>query len=392
LGLQTALGTTRIATHGYASPEVERAFARARDLCRALGDPPQVIPVLYGLCLFRMVRADLEGAYAEGQQLLLAAQQAENEGYILGCTVQLGVSALYMGHLEEARRHLEQAAARYDPSEHAGLAYRHGQDPGVTALSYLSWVLWVQGYPEQAREKAGAAIVLAEKLNHPYSLGLARAFMAKLHELLREWRECQSQAEAALQVANAGRFSLWRAMARMLRGTAIGYQGRTDEGIAELSAGLTELEATGTRLAAPYFRARLAEAFLLVGRREEGLRAVEEASSHVEQAWWLPEQHRIRAELLLLAPRAEAEAEAALRQALETASSQGAKVLELRAMTSLARLQSRQGSGRDGLERLAQCYAAFTEGFDLPDLQEAKALMSELRLQPNHDALDLTAS
>jgi predicted ATPase len=177
----------------------------------------------------------------------------------------------------------------------------------------------------------------------------------------------------------------------MLRGTAIAYQDQPEDGIAELSAGLTELEATGTRLAAPYFRARLAEAYLLAGRREEGLGAVEETLSHVDQGWWLPEQHRIRAELLLLAPGAETEAESALRQALEAASSQGAKVLELRAMTSLARLQSQQGHAGDGLEKLARCYAAFTEGFDLPDLQEAKALVDELQLQPSLYALDPTA-
>ena len=378
LGLQTALGTTRIATHGYASPEVERAFARARELCRNLGDPPQVIPVLYGLCLFRLVRAELESAQKEGLQLLQIAKRAEDDGYILGCQVQLGVSALYMGRFRDARRRLEGAAAQYDPGRHAALAHRHGQDPGVTALAYLSWVLWAQGYAEQARQKANAALALASQINHPYSLGLARAFRAKLHELLREWPECQAQAQAALQVANDGRFSLWQAMARMIQGTAYAYLGQTEQGIAELSTGLADLQATGTQLAAPYFRARLAEACLLSGRWSDGLRALEESLRQTQQAWWLPEQYRLQAELLLHDPDGETRAETLLRRALDVASAQGSKMLELRAAMSLARLLQKQDRPAEGRLHLATCYAGFTEGFDTDDLQEAKKLLAEL--------------
>jgi predicted ATPase len=164
----------------------------------------------------------------------------------------------------------------------------------------------------------------------------------------------------------------------MLRGTATAYQGRAEEGISELSEGLAGLEATGTRLAAPYFRARLAEAYLLSGRRQEGLGAIEESLSSAEQAWWLPEQYRIQAELLLLAPDAAVDAEATLRQALAAARRQGSKMLELRAATSLARLLHDQDRAAEGRQLLADCYARFTEGFDTRDLQEARALLDEL--------------
>ena len=378
LGLQTTLATTMTATHGYASPEVERAYARARELCRSLGDPPQVIPVLYGLCLFQMVRGELERAHEEGQRVLLLAQDAGDNAYVLGCKVQLGVSAFYMGRFGESRRHLEQAAAQYNPNQHADLAHRHGQDPGVTALSYLSWLQWVDGYPEQARETSQAALALAEQLNHPYSLGLAMAIAAKLHELLREWPECQAQAEATLRLADVGRFSIWQAMARMLRGTALVHQGHPDEGIAQLSEGLADLKATGTQLAAPYFRARLAEAYLLSGKAEEGLEAVETSLESAEQAWWLPEQCRIRAELLMLTPDAEAGAEASLRRALDAAKRQGSKMLELRTTTSLARQLQVQGRGAEGRDLLAACYQWFTEGLHTADLREARELLDEL--------------
>jgi predicted ATPase len=379
LGLQTSLGTTLIATRGYASPQMEQTFARARELCRALGDPPQVIPVLYGLCMFRTVRAELKQAYEEGEQLLLLAQRAGDVGYILGCHAQLGGTAMYLGRFDDARAHLEQAITLYDPSQHRDLAYHHGQDPCVTALSYLSRVLWFQGYSEQAMARQNATLDLARGLNHPHSLGLAISWASVLNEMMRQWPECQTQAEEALQLASQGHFPLWQATAAMVHATAIAYQGHVEEGIAELSQGLAAFEETGARLALPYFRARLAELYLLAGRQEDGLNALEESLYHTEQVWWLPEQYRLRAELLLLAPGAEAEAEASLRQALDLAKSQKSRSLELRAAMSLARLLQKQGRAAEGRDLLAECYAWFTEGFETRDLQEARELLEVLQ-------------
>jgi len=378
LALQTSLGTTLIATHGYASPQVEHAFARARELCRTLGDPPQVIPVLYGLCLFRLVRAEVAKAHEEAEQLLFLAQQAGDTSYILGCHALAGASAIYLGRFDVARAHLEQVIADYDRNQHSGLAHQQGQDPCVAALAYLCWMLWVQGYPEQALQKAHAALDLAKELAHPYSLAMAMAYSAKLLELMRDWPACQAQAQATLQAANQGHFSLWQSMASLVHGTALVHQDGPDAGIGELSHGLASLKATGALLSAPYVRARLAEAYLLVGRREEGLQAIDESLSDPEQAWWLPEQHRLRTELLLLGPGCETEAEATLRKALEVARSQKSKSLELRVAVSLARLLRQQGRAAEGQRLLAECYAWFTEGFDTADLQEVRELLNVL--------------
>ena len=164
----------------------------------------------------------------------------------------------------------------------------------------------------------------------------------------------------------------------MLHGVAIAFQGLVEEGLVEISQGLVGFGATGTRLSLPKYRAELAEVYLLAGRQEDGLNALEESLSSGEHAWWLPEQHRIRAELLLLEPGNEAKAEAALRQALGLARSQNSRSLELRAATSLARLLQNQERVAEGRELLAECYAWFTEGFGTPDLQEAEELLKEL--------------
>jgi predicted ATPase len=378
LGLQTSLGTALTATHGYAAPQVEQAFSRARELCRALGDPPQVIPVLYGLSLFRLVRAELNRSHEDGEQLLSLAQRAGNVGYIMGCQAQLGATAMYLGRLQEARELLEQVISAYDRNEHADLAYQHGQDPCVAALSYLPWVLWVQGYPEQALQRSREGLELARELEHAYSLTMAMVFSAKLHELLRLWPECQAHAEAALDAANQKGFSLWKAMGTLVHGPALAYQGRHEEGIAILTQGLARLEATGAVLSATYASARLADIYLLLGRRDDGQGALEESLSTIEQRWWLPEQYRLHAELLLLEPGAEDDAEASLRQALRVAQEQQSKSLELRAAMSLARLLRRQGRSAEGRDLLRQVYDWFSEGLDTPDLRDARELLAQL--------------
>lgn len=217
-----------------------------------------------------------------------------------------------------------------------------------------------------------------EVLAHPHTSTLAAFFASTFHQLVRQWPQCQAEAERALALAGRGRFPFWQAGCTMLRGSALARRGAGDEGIAVLQEGLARWEATGTRVALPYFRARLAEAFLGAGRRQEGLGALEQSFFHGEEVWWHAEQHRLHAELLLLAPGNEAEAEIALRRALQIARDQKAKSLELRAAKSLARLLRGLGRTAEGRELLAGCYAWFGEGFDTADLREARDLLEDM--------------
>jgi predicted ATPase len=378
LGLQTSLGTTLIAMNGYACPEVEYTYARARELCRALGDPPQVIPVLFGLCLFYMMRGELRKAREEGERVLQLAQQAGEFGYVVGVHFPLGQTFLMQGDLERSRGHLEQVGVLYDPRRDRDLAREQVHDPAVASLLFLSWTLWLQGYPEQAMAKMEAALKLAEELNHPYTTAQAALLASCFHQLLRQWPRCQAQAERALELSDQGHFRFLQAGSTMHRGSALVHHGRVEEGIAVLRHGLAAWEATGTQLALPYSHTRLAEAFLLAGRPSEGLRVLDKSFYSVEEVWWLAEQYRVRAELLLLAPGFETEAEASLQQALNVARSQKSKSLELRAAMSLACLRRQQGRASEGRELLAKCYGWFTEGFDTADLQEARALLDAL--------------
>ncbi len=378
LGLQTSLGTALVAVHGFACPEIERTYARARELSHSLGDPPQVIPVLYGLCLSYLMRGKLRRAREEGSRLLELAQQAGDMGHVVGAHFALGQIFLMQADLERARSHLERVVDLYDAARDHDLALWQVHDPAVASLLFLSWVLWLQGFAEQATIRLEAALTLAAELQHPYTTTQAALLASCFHQFMREWSECQAQAEWAMELSAQRDFQFLRAGCVMHRGSALVHQGQVEEGIAVLEEGVADWDATGTQLALPYAWARLAEAYLLAGKRASGLRVIDESFESAEEAWWWPEQYRIRGELLLLAPASEVEAESSLRQALEVARVQESHSLELRAAMSLARLLRQKGQSSEGRRLLQECYERFTEGLDTQDLLDAKALLDVL--------------
>jgi predicted ATPase len=159
-------------------------------------------------------------------------------------------------------------------------------------------------------------------------------------------------------------------------------QGQSEAGLAQVRQGIAAWQATGAALNVPYFCTMLAEVSAHLGHPADGLQALAEAHTLVEQQeerWWEAEVCRLRGVLLLRQPGIpQEEAEAWLRRALNTARRQEAKSLELRAAMSLARLWQQQGKHADARELLAPVYNWFTEGFDTADLQEARALLDVL--------------
>lgn len=361
---------------------LDRALAGHGRVCFVVGEAGSgktgLVPALYGLSTCHFVRAELRQVIGEGTQLLELAKRAGETGYELACKLVLGAAATHMGNLEEARNHLEAVVAQYDADRHGQLVHLLGHDPSVGALSYLSFVLWHQGYPEQALVAKERARAVADALDHPYSAGYAASFAAMLHQMLGQPGECQAEGERALAIGREGGYPMWVAIGALTTGWAMAPRGQSAAGIALLRDGLAGWTGSGARLALPYQRSLLADAYLAAGRRSEGLQAIISSFCCPDDVWWLPEQYRVRAELLLLAPGAEQEAEAYLHRAIEEARARGSKALELRAARSLAQLLRRQGRATKVRVALAGLLDAFTEGDALPDLRQARSLLAEL--------------
>ena len=382
LTLHTALGGPLMTTKGFAAPDVERVYARARALCRQVGETPELFPVLWGLWLFYEVRGSIQTSRELADQLLALAQRQQDPAPLLQAHRAMGQTLFLQGELARARAYLEQGIALYDPQRHRSLAFRYSQDPGVGLRMFAAHVLWYVGYPDQALERMQEAVALARELSHPFSLAPALDHAAWLHQYRREGRLTQEQAEADMALSTEQGFPFFLANGTILRGWALVEQGRRAEGMTQMHQGMAAMRALGVTLLLPRDHTMLAEAYGESGQAEEGLGLLAEALATTHQQGlhlWEPELYRVTGELLLRQRVPDApEAERCLRQALAIARCQQAKSLELRAAISLSRLWQRQGERAQARQLLAEVYDWFTEGFDTVDLQEGKALLEEL--------------
>jgi predicted ATPase len=382
--LLLTLGPVLMAIKGYGAPEVERTYAQALQLYQQAGETPRLFPALVGLRRFYLLRAELQTARALCERLLTMAHQAQDPALLLEAHWGLGVTLCFTGEFASSREHAEHGVALYDAQQHRAHAFLYGDDPGVGCLSYAALALWFLGYADQALERIRAALTLAQKLSHPFSLAYALGAAAWLHQYRREPPATYTYGEAKVALARERGFPLREAQGTVLRGWALAAQGQQEEGIAQIRQGLIAFQATGAELNRTYYLALLAEAYGSNGQANEGLHVLTEAFAGVargRERWWEAELHRLKGELLLAQTgkgQKLGEVEACFQQALAVARRQQAKSLELRATMSLSQLWQQQGK-RDAAHRLlTDLYGWFTEGFDTADLQEAGALLAEL--------------
>jgi predicted ATPase len=328
-----------------------------------------------------LVWAEYQVARELAEQGLSLAQRDQDPALMLVAHHALGTTAYFLGEVSLARAHLEQGMALYDLQQHHYLAFRYGMDLGVWCLSYGAWPLWLLGYPEQALQRCQEALTLARKLAHPFSLTHALYYAAYLHYFRREEHAAQEQAETAMALASEKGFPQMVAAGMITRGWALAMQGQGEEGIVQLHQGMAAFRSAAGGLDRPRYLALLAEAYGQVGQIEAGLTTLAEALAVAHKTggrYWEAELYRLKGELVLRRASPIEEAEGCFRQALEIARQQQVKSLELRAVTSLSRLWQRQGKCDAARQLLAPIYGWFTEGFDTPDLREAKVLLEEL--------------
>jgi predicted ATPase/class 3 adenylate cyclase len=386
LDLQLGLGPALIAAKGFAAPETGRAYARACELCRELGDTPELFPALYGESVVHWQRAELAAAHEAARELLrLAEEQGDAAAEVVGHRI-LGAFLFQLGRLAESVAHSESALALYDPVRDRNSRFVYAIDSRVVCFLWLAQALLVLGYPEQARVRQGEALASARELAHPNTTAQALFYDSTLHQLLGDRHKAQEQAEALIALTTEQGLPLWLTAGEVVRGWALAADGRAEEGITVICRGLADYRATGAELFSPHFLALLADAHWRAGQAAAGLSLLADALDRVVKGgprWIEPELHRLKGELLLALPEADTtEAEACFRHALAVAREHGARMLELRTAMSLARLWRDIDRTGEARELLAPVYEWFIEGFDTPDLKEAEALLHELASAP----------
>ena len=383
LELQTALGAALIAARGWAADETGKAFARARELCQEVGRAPQLFPVLVGQWSILVNRGEHGRAREVSEELLRLAQRQQDLAAVVTGHRAVGTSLFNLGELHPARMHLQQALALHDPVHHRSLVFRYAHfDPRVAAFSELSWALFALGYPEQAVARSREALTYAQELSHVTTIAVVLHRIGSLYQFYRDRNEVLRWAEELISLATEQGLPAHLARGMILRGWALAAGGDAEAGGRQLREGLAAHQATRARLWEPYFLALLAEVDDHAGCTAERLTLLAEALALVERTgerWFEAELYRRKGEALLALDRERlVEVEACYRRATEIAREQGARVWELRAATSFAHLWACQGKRGEARDLLAPIYGWFTEGFEMSDLREARALLEEL--------------
>jgi predicted ATPase len=380
LSLQMAYGLALKTGRGYAVREVGIAYARARELCRQVDDPAQVVPVFIGLSAHHIVAGEIGTAHDIAVEMMQLFDRMGDPNLQMIGEWCLGAASFHLGEIRRAHGHFERALALYDPAFHRPRVWETGIDPGVFCRAEMSRTLLLLGFPDQALAMAREGVAQAEAGEHPQPLAFAVLFLTFTHLGLRDPRsviEAYERLDSICRPHGLAQEALWGGP---LRGRALVEMGHVDEGLRVMAETLSDEAFTRAALLRPYYLVVYAGALLRARRLDDAQAVLDEASAScaaTRQTAYLSEHHRVQAEVLL-ARGDRAGAEAAYRRALDTAARQGATWLELRAARAYANYLAAFDRAAEARAVLAPVVARIHEGDGTLDYVYAETLLRSL--------------
>src|SRR5262245_473847 len=379
IDIRLDMGPVLMALKGAGAKDVEDAYVRARELCEEINDTRRLFPALWGLWYLEHMRGNADRAGRMAERLLEVARENNDRDQLLEAHHSLWPILQERGDFAKALLHIKQGYALYNPAAHRGLTFLYGDhDPGVCCRTLDARQLWLTGFPDQGLAAIQDAVSLARQVGHPQTTARALYYAGVLHYSRGEYDAVRERATEVLSLGDQyGIFAFFTVGSRLLAHLA----GSPGPELDDLSAELARLQRGGIRARRVVLAMLLAEAYGLAGRPDRGLDVVDEALKAVEagaERYYESAHHRLRGELrMAVDPRAE-DAEACFRRAVNAAQAIGARSLELRAATSLARRLAARGAMTEARGVLAPVLGAFTEGHHTRDLRTASVLLSEI--------------
>ena len=384
LALQPVLGLTYMMKEGYGSANVEKAYARAYQLCKQIGENSTVVPVLCGLWEYYVVRAELATAAELANQLMVIARRADKNGLYLEAQRALGSTYFWQGDMSEAYKHLERGIdvntlnTRKNANTHL-----YGQDTEVATLANAACVLWLLGHPDQALRRAQQTMTLVEQLKHPFSMAYAYLFTAICHQLRGDIAATESFASKTIAVSSRYDFAFWNATGTMLKMWTVLQQHPTNAQLEQFEQALLEYRNTGSRLAHTFFQSLLIDIYLLLDEQEKALATINAAISETETqgvCFFQAELYRLKGVVTAQQqPAQTAAVESLFRQAIDIAQQQHARSLELRSCISLCQHWKTQDRFVEAAALLGKTMNYFSEGYDTRDWKAASTLLQDLQ-------------
>jgi predicted ATPase/DNA-binding winged helix-turn-helix (wHTH) protein len=377
--LLAGLGLSAMVALGNAE-ETQSALQRGLDIAARLNAAYSALRFLGSLHLFTCRTADFRGALAAAERCAGLARQMVDPSITTMANSMLAAAHHLLGNPQTSQHHCEAALCDAPSREHVHRVYL-GIDHRSRALCVSARNLWILGFSDQAHEAANFTLEETRVSEHPVTLGIA-FWTVPVFTWAGDWQRAETMLER-LSI-RAARFSLqpYRAMVLGQQGGLAIRRGDPARGVLLIEEALRMAGANYAMVTTGYLN-DLAEGLIALGRIDEALAVLNQASARISacgELLHLPELLRLRGEALARA--GSADAECTLRAALHAAQRQEAAAWELRAATSLCRLQRTQGNASDGGDRLAATYARFREGFDTADLRAAAELLRTIGRLP----------
>jgi predicted ATPase len=379
LTVLTHIGWFLTATQSYAAPEVGKVFSFAETLCQ---DDSELFPVLRGLWVYRMVRAELNEADQRARRLLEIANNSGASQLLVEAHLAMGLTAVYRGQFDLGRQHLNECLKLYDPVAHHINSFMYGNDPGATALAFDGFSAWLVGYPDLAISRCEEALRLAEKVEHPFTVALILYVYVMVYQACGDIANTKKYADRLIMFCTRQGSTHFLSQGKVFRAWADFHGGGGERAIVNMLSGLKEHLETGAIVSHTYHIALLAEALAVLGDYDRGLSLVSDGLQMIEKHGdrrWLADLHRVRGDLLAAKPDPDIDAARnAYQKSLEVAREQTAKSFELRTTIQLSRLLANDGKSEEARDNLEQIYKTFDEGHNTTDLKEAADLLKHL--------------
>jgi class 3 adenylate cyclase/tetratricopeptide (TPR) repeat protein len=361
---------------------VDVIYAKAREAVLHAGRRERLIPVIRGQYLFHLTRAEYPAALEFAEEMLAMGQTATRAPWLAEGHFYLGFAHMLTGDLERAREDFEDAIHRYDSSEGPrDQIYESQSDPGVGALAYLAGLLWNQGYAQEALEKSELSLELAERVGGPVTLAQAWGMHCAVLLLRGRWAEFDQWVEKARTHSVERNIGYWSTVCSLWSAWRQGHGGELQTGTALLRKHLDAYLDSGGRVGLPHFQALLAELHLAAGDRRRALDALRVGQEHIDsvgERFYEPELQWLMARVLMSGDSPDpAAATATYERALQAATAQQAKLLELRAATGLLLHQRRIGDAPTATARVESLCHWFAPDSEVPDVLRAKTLLVE---------------
>lgn len=388
LDLRINHGVALLAINGWYVPEVGNTYRRARELCQELGmaAAPRLFSVVFGLWMHHLVRGEHRDArYFAEESRQLAGHLADGKLMLYSLWAS-GCSQHFMGELVAAHETHNLAIQTQNRAD--GGSFTFGQDPLMSCLYYDAVTLWILGDFRRSREQNQEAESLARKFNHPFTLAWYLVNDAMFCQLRRDYSGADARVAEAIPICEENGFAHNLTIVRGLQAMSLMAQGKMEVPLAAVGTEQA-LAPIGHELFQPWVRGAMAEAVARQGKPSLGLALLDQALELVDrigERFFEAELHRIKGEVILLDGEnsdgdrsgAEARAEQSFFAAIAIAHRQKAHTFNLRAATSLSRLQMKIGRTAIAKEILADAYNTFGEGVESIDLAEARNLLRVL--------------